>query len=373
MTFLIINYSIINKLQYNIITLWIMKGVIFKTNSAREGACNMRIFDLHSDLFTDIAWRKSLGEKNIFDRIHYPNLQKGGVESVICVFWVEPKFRNRSYKRFQTIFSYVMEDLKSSKHAIIKDPTLSYETQHDPNKINVFLGLEGLTFMGGWTGKDIYSKIESGFNELNQDKVLHAIFSWNEHNFISTGTGTDSAQDKGLTKAGKFAVQQTINNNWILDVSHQDKETFWDMYNVDEKQPLMASHSNAKAICDHERNLTDGQIKAVAARGGRIGLNAYGEFVHKEKPNVERFIDHAIHISTLVGYECLAFGFDLLAYLKDSIIGGNKFTSLTKGLEDVTKVPGLLEKMLQRGFSDKELEAICFTNASQFMQKYFQT
>src|SRR5690625_172296 len=87
MTFLIINYSIINKLQYNIITLWIMKGVIFKTNSAREGACNMRIFDLHSDLFTDIAWRKSLGEKNIFDRIHYPNLQKGGVESVICVFW----------------------------------------------------------------------------------------------------------------------------------------------------------------------------------------------------------------------------------------------------------------------------------------------
>ena len=52
----------------------------------------MRVFDLHSDLFTDISYRRQKGETNVFDRIHYPKLKNGFVDAVICVFWVEPAF-----------------------------------------------------------------------------------------------------------------------------------------------------------------------------------------------------------------------------------------------------------------------------------------
>ncbi|MEC5423104.1 membrane dipeptidase [Virgibacillus sp. C22-A2] len=329
----------------------------------------MRVFDLHSDLFTDIAWRKSSGEKDIFDRYHYPNLKKGGVDSIICVFWVEPKFCEQAYDRFQTLFTYVMEDLKTSKHAIIHDPNQPYENPSHSSSIKIHLGLEGLTFMDDWPGETPESKIENAFNQLDQSNVMHSIFAWNEHNFLSTGTGADSYQEKGLTTSGKYALQQSIDHNWLLDVSHQDEATFWDIYNLSE-HPFIASHSNAKAICDHERNLTDEQIKAIANRGGIIGLNAYGAFVDKDSPTVERFIDHAIHIADLVGYEHLAFGFDFVDYLASYNLGGSGFTEYTKGLENVSKVPDLLDRMSKRGFSTKELEAVSFTNASLFMKNH---
>jgi len=138
------------------------------------------------------------------------------------------------------------------------------------------------------------------------------------------------------------------------------------MYNVS-VHPVMASHSNAKSLCDHERNLNDQQIKAIAQRGGIIGLNAYGGFVSREKPDIDRFIDHAVYIADLVGTEHLAFGFDFLDYLEPHKIGTGT-TVYTEGLEDVSKVPSLLEKMSKRGFTAAELEAISFHNAERFIK-----
>lgn len=329
----------------------------------------MRVFDLHSDLFTDIAWRKSFGEKDVFDRIHYPKLKQGGIGSIICVFWVEPIFRKFPFERFQTLFEYVMNDLKDSKHAIIHNPFHDRQKPTNSEKIQIYLGIEGLSFMEGWCGEATDSKIENAFNSLNESNVVHSIFAWNEHNFLATGTGgDDNKQKKGLTKYGKIAVHKANQNNWILDVSHLDETSFWDMYYTSEL-PVMASHSNAKSLCDHERNLTDEQLKAIANRGGIIGLNAYGGFVDSEQPTVDKFIDHAIYISSLVGSDHLAFGFDFVDYLESYDLGSG-FNLYTKGLEDASKIPYLLEKMSKRGFTNKELEAICFNNASRFITKY---
>lgn len=328
----------------------------------------MKVFDLHSDLFTDIAIRKSRGEKNVFDRIHYPKLKKAGITSILCVFWVEAAYLGQAYKRFLELRKLVLNDLSDSRHAAIMNPK---SPQTYPDQIQIYLGLEGLTFMEGWEGETEYLKVENAFDDLADHNIMHCMFTWNERNFLATGTGVSNPGEKeGLSHCGKFAVKKANQQKWLLDASHLNEAGFWDMYHAS-ALPIMASHSNAKSLCGHERNLSDKQIKAIAEKGGIIGLNAYGEFVRADNPTIDHFIDHAVYIASLVGIEHLAFGFDFLDYLQ-SDDAGKDFSVQTKGLEDVSKVPRLLEKMGRRGFSAAEIEAISFNNADSYIKNYMK-
>ncbi|SUI99408.1 Membrane dipeptidase (Peptidase family M19) [Sporosarcina pasteurii] len=330
----------------------------------------MKVFDIHSDLLTDIAWRRSRGETNVFDRIHYPRLKQGGIDSMICVIWVEPAFRNNPLARFQEVLQHAIDDLRTSKHANIclttKDMNLT-----NSDTINLFLGIEGMTFIEEWLKDFSDDNVGSAFKHLHQQQFRHAIFVWNEWNAFASGTGAiDTPPKRGITHFGELAVQQLNAMNWILDVSHLDEASFWDMYRLTE-QPLMASHSNAYTLCTHERNLKDEQIKAIAARDGLIGLNAFNGFIDKSNPTLESFIDHAVYIAELVGPEYIAFGFDFIDYLAPYDIGAS-FTGSTLGLENVTKVPTLLDAMEKRGFTPKEIKGIRFHNAFQFMKKHIK-
>ena len=341
---------------------------ILKYRVFNKGVVLLKIFDMHSDLFTDIAWRRNNGEKDVFDRIHYPRLVKGGVDSIICVFWVEPTFRQDPITRFRTIFQLVMEDLCTSKHVNICRAVEEMTSDTNSEKINLFLGLEGVSFIEQWGSKTMGSNIETAFYELHEEKIRHAIFAWNEWNFLASGTGSlDEPTQHGLTKYGKQAVQKANEMNWILDASHLDEMSFWNMHHVS-NQPIIASHSNAQALCQHERNLSDDQLKAIATGGGIIGLNAYSGFVDKVNPTLDRFVDHAAYIADLVGPEYVAFGFDFIDYLSAYNLGA-PFSGGTIGLEDVTKIPDLLDRMAVRGFSTKEIEAISFHNAYRFIEK----
>ena len=328
----------------------------------------MKVFDLHSDLFTDIAYRRKNGETNVFDRIHYPKLKSGYVDSVICVFWVEPAFRNNPLARFEELYRYVMEDLHESMHVNVCVSTEDMVDSNEMKKINVFLGLEGLTFMERWGKSDFHENIESAFPELHAKDFRHAIYAWNETNFLASGTGSyNEGIHKGLTEHGKEVTRLANAQNWIVDASHTDDKSFWDLYHTSD-QPIIASHSNVRALCPQNRNLTDEQIKAIANGGGIIGLNAYFEFIDERNPTVDRFIDHAVYIAELVGPEYVAFGFDFVDFLDNHEVGAS-FEGSTVGLETVEQVPELLLKMEKRGFSKKELAGISFDNAFNFLSK----
>lgn len=326
----------------------------------------MKIFDMHSDLCTDITWRRSRGEADVFDRIHYPRLKQGGVDAMICVLWVEPTFRTDPLFRFQNVFIQSMEDLRNAKHAHI---CLTVDDMTDnPDKINIFLGIEGMTFIESWGNGSIENHIESAFDFLHKNKIRHSIFVWNESNALASGTGTiDVPNHKGLTELGRLTVEKTADLQWIHDVSHLDEASFWDLHDTT-NQPFIASHSNAYTLCPHERNLNDAQLKAIAARDGLIGLNAFHGFIHETNPSLDTFIDHALYIAELVGPEHIAFGFDFMDYLSTYDLGVS-FPGVTTGLEDTTKIPDLLERMLVRGFTTEEISKISYHNAFQFMNK----
>lgn len=347
------NYSENKKIFFNILKI--------------GGDNSLKVIDLHSDIFTDIAFRRERGETRVFERIHLPKLRKGGITGLICVFWVEPSYRGLDFMRFHQLLHYAIEDLKECP-AVELVSTFPDETNLIKHKLYVLLGIEGLSFMEFWTGRNKEEKVLNALDYLMDKKqIYHSIFAWNEVNFLASGTGCNVESEKrGLSPTGEIAVREMQKRNWSIDVSHLDEPSFWDVVRSSQK-PLLASHSNVRTLCDSERNLTDEQIKAIAGSGGLIGVNAYGSFVHDTTPTLSYFIDHIAYIAELVGVEYVAFGFDFVDYLQNYDLGST-FSNLTKGLEDVTRVPDLIDKMINKGFSSSEIEQVCFLNSQRFFQ-----
>ncbi len=327
----------------------------------------MNIVDLHSDIITNIAFRRANGESRVFEKCHLPQLKENGVVGLICVIWVEPMFRHNPLQRFWQLLQYALDDFRECSEVEIVTSAVDLDVYKHSGKVFIYLGLEGLSFMEEWGGSSDIEKVSRSVEELDQRHIRHSIFAWNEANFLATGTGTE-ANKRGLTKSGAFAAEQMQNKGWIIDVSHLDAPSFWDAV----KQtscPLIASHSNAKQLCDHERNLTDEQLKAIAGRNGLIGVNAHAEFVSDDNPSLEKFVDHVVYMAELVGVEHVGFGFDFTNYLKDYDLGLSELP-VTKDLESIAGVPALMDEMLKRGFSTSEMERVCSTNALAFLHNH---
>lgn len=330
----------------------------------KTGGEILKVIDLHSDIFTDIAFRRGNGERNVLERIHLPHLKQGQVAGLIGVIWVEPIYKDK-LKRFLEIFEHMIDDLNETNEVIVVTTPEAMLHAYETDRFFVYLGIEGVTFIEEWKGNNKHEKLSFAFNTLNKQSIRHSIFTWNEVNFVASGSGNDRDVHSGISRYGTNLINLMIDEKWIIDVSHLDETSFWDVVNQS-NYPLLASHSNVSALCPHDRNLSNEQIKTIAATQGLIGVNAYGSFVHPTEPTIDRFIDHICYIADLVGVDHVGFGFDFVNYLQGYDLGSD-LSNLTVGLEDATKIPNLLDKLSHRGFSSKEIEKIAFRNFYQFM------
>lgn len=103
--------------------------------------------------------------------------------------------------------------------------------------------------------------------------------------------------------------------NILPDVSHTSDRSFWDIMDLAEG-PVIASHSNCRALCDVRRNLTDEQLRAIRDTGGVVGVNVSHDFVHKEsrQQTAAMLARHAAHMAEVMGPEHVACGFDFCEY-----------------------------------------------------------
>lgn len=173
--------------------------------------------------------------------------------------------------------------------------------------------------------------------------------TWNYPNEIADGALTESKG--GLTAFGKNVVREMNRLGMVIDVSHLSERGFWDVIEIT-SSPVVASHSNAQALCGHLRNLTDEQICAVIQNRGVIGLNFYPEFLNDSgRADIEDILRHLEHMLELGGEDCVGFGsdFDGVERLPDGITGIQDMHCLT-------------ERMLQRGYSDDLVKKIAAEN-----------
>ena len=183
-------------------------------------------------------------------------------------------------------------------------------------------------------------------------------FAWNYRTPFADGLGAKRAESK-LPELGVQGLEEMHKLGMVFDVSHLADSVFWDVADI-MKGPFIASHSNARALCDHPRNCTDDMIKAIADHDGVLGMNFAPGFVVKggENTTVEHLVDHIDHIVKLVGPDYVGLGSDF-----DGI------GPPPKGIETVDKMPNITRVMVKRGYSDEDILKILGENHMRVFKK----
>lgn len=321
----------------------------------------MMVFDGHSDIFTDVTIKRLLGETQVIKNHHMDRLRKGGIEGGCFVLWIDPPYDVDPPKRLAQLLTAVKDEMAECQEAVLVHNMSELKAAKEAGKFYILVGMEGLSGIGEDVDQ-LYNLYDFG--------ARHAMLTWNEQNALATGVQGDP--NRGVTALGKKALQIMEAKKMIVDVSHLNEKSFWDVLDST-KTPILASHSNAKALVNAARNLTDEQLLAVRDRDGLVGLNAFNLFVSPviEEQNIDNFVKHAVYIADKIGVEHLGFGFDFFEFLStDSMKSySDQDTSYTTGLEDCSRVPELLVKMQKAGFSEADLKKVSHENWFGFIEK----
>jgi membrane dipeptidase len=191
--------------------------------------------------------------------------------------------------------------------------------------------------------------------------VLHALyamgvrslgFTHNVSSCAADGCG-EAREGVGLTDFGVRLVGELNRLGMVVDLAHVSPGAFYHALEVSER-PVLFSHGNARALCDHARNLTDDQLRALAEQGGVIGVSFVPYFVDAETPTLERLLDHFEHIVDVGGIGCVGLGSDFDG-------GGTLLKDLT-GLRDV------VQGLMGRGYDEPALAKILGGNALRVIE-----
>lgn len=212
------------------------------------------------------------------------------------------------------------------------------------DRIAIFLGVEGANLVG-CNVRSLRAAYARGIRLVT--------LCWNQDNVLC-----GSAQDtgSGLTSAGERFVDACWELGVAVDLSHASENTFWDVLHR-AARPVICSHSNAKALCDHPRNLTDGQLRALIENNGYVGLNLYTLFLGLTR-DIDAVVAHAEHILGLGAEKNLGLGTDF-----DGI------EETPRGIVGVQDMGKLYEALLQRNISEDLVRDIFRGNLYRYMER----
>ena len=171
--------------------------------------------------------------------------------------------------------------------------------------------------------------------------------TWNHPNALS-GTNAEEP-DRGLSEQGRAFVKTMGELGMLVDVSHLSDPGFWDVMEITHR-PVVATHSNSRALFPHPRNLTDEQFTAIINTNGVAGLNMYAGFLGDD-PDFDTVVSHLEHFLALGGENNVSMGGDW-----DGI------TSMPQGMNGIQDMEKLYEHLLRRNYSETLLEKVFYSN-----------
>ena len=202
--------------------------------------------------------------------------------------------------------------------------------------------------------------------ELYKQGVRLMTLTWNHENCIGYPNSKDELiMQKGLKPFGIEVIEKMNELGMIIDVSHLSDGGFWDVMELS-KKPIVASHSCARALTPHPRNLTDEMIKAMASKGGVCGINFCPVFIAPdlsanngwiEDGKLEDIVRHIMHLYNMGGSDFVAIGTDFDG------IGGKLDIA---GPQDMDK---LFDALLKKGMNAEDVEKIAYKNAERLIKE----
>lgn len=302
---------------------------------------HLHIVDAHCDTL-------SKGQEIIVNNCHldFQRMRQAGVSVQFFAVFVSPAHRGQELER-------ALEQIDLFYSEIEKTPYIEVGLDYLQIVKCLQFGLQiGILSV---EGGEILKGSLSVLRMLYRLGVRSLTITWNNRNLLADGVGEKNSKG-GLTDFGVAVVKEMNKLGMLIDVSHLSERGFWDVLELS-TQPVIASHSNAREVCNHPRNLSNEQIIALASKGGVMGLTFVPDFVDPANPGIMRLLDHVDYVAALVGVDCLGLGSDF--------DGVNKTID---GLEDVSKLPALYYGLKNRGYCEKDVENILGGNFLRVMK-----
>lgn len=306
----------------------------------------MRIIDMHCDTLIE-GWRKP--ERSFYDGDTSINLKLLKENGSLLQFFAMYLSRNEmktmdSYDILKGIYGYYQTQME--KYSDIIKPVYSAQDVLENEKkglLSSLLTVEDGVFIDG--------KIER-VQEVYDMGVRLITLMWNFENSVGFPCSDDpEAHLKGLKPFGIEVVEKMNELGMIIDVSHMSEGGFYDVAKHS-KKPFVASHSCARALCNHRRNLTDDQLRTIGNAGGIAGVNFECSFLKEgsDRATYDQIIEHLLYMKDKAGIDAVGFGSDF-----DGIDDNGE-------LVNYSGFNTLLERM-EGKFTYDEIDKICRGNA----------
>lgn len=351
------------------------------------------VIDTHADTpgrFVDEDFDLANNSPDDPGHMNFAKIKRGNLGAEFFSIWVDPtEFKGRyAHRAFAMIDSVYQQAEKHPDRMMLAFSTADIEKAHREHKLAALMGLEG----GHAIENDI--RLLRDYYRLG---VRYMTLTWSNTNEWADSSG-DINDEKvqhhnGLTQFGREIVREMNRLGMMVDISHVSDKTFFNALTIS-RAPVIASHSSARALTDHGRNMTDDMLRAMKDNGGVVMVNFYSTFIdddyrqayaaqakertaalkelreklkdadqgtqaaaydkaNKEwaakagRPPLKSLIDHIDHIAKVAGVDHVGLGSDF-----DGV------NSLPAGIDSVADLPKITEELMKRGYTAADMQKI---------------
>ena len=300
------------------------------------------VFDAHCDTLQEVlAGKRRLGECSEEGHLDLPRLREGGVTAQIFALFVSPNCfpRGAARQSLRLLDIFYQELEENADQLTLATSASDIERAKVEGKVAGILSLEGAEALEG----DL--RVLRSFCKLG---VRNIGLTWNLRNAAADGVD-EMRSNSGLSNFGVQLVQEMNRLGIMVDISHLSPTGVRDVLHVSEA-PVIASHSNAHALCPHRRNLTDEQLEGIASKGGVVGVTFVPNFVTKDgnQATLKGVLDQIDYMVKTIGIDHVGLGSDFDGFSNAKV----------RGMEDVTRLPRLTARLVERGYSQEQVKKI---------------
>lgn len=317
----------------------------------------MHFIDFHADTLNRLFYQEGSELGDLWENkchVSLKTLRQSGYTAQMFACFLNLKRPPRLGSHYQDVLGMI--DLFRQQACEYEDKVRfagSFQDYAENKKQGVISG-----FLTLEEGGVLENRIER-LDELYEKGIRVINMTWNHENCLGYPHCAAQSQPRGLKAFGLEALNRMDELGIIADVSHLSDEGFEDVMRYGTR-PVMATHSNARALRPVSRNLSDDMIRRIADRGGMIGLNFYSDFLSGDPVSrIPDMLRHCRHIINIGGEEVLGIGADF---------DGMDIELEINGVKEIVK---LAEAMEKDGFSERLTELICYRNAEHFFYRYW--
>src|SRR5438552_10650295 len=319
------------------------------------------VIDMHFDLPMDLYEKR--GRSNVLATEFLPEFKAGGMGIIGAAIYIEDQYLpERGLQVALGQIARLYTETEQSKRSVVCRTHEEISRALDSKKIGFLITMEGVEPLGD----DL--DLLRVFYELGVRSIglTHARTNAAGHGGIFAASGSSP---QGLTAFGRDVVRECEALGIMIDLAHINPAGFDEVLTIATKPPIV-SHTSVRRYYDIERNISDEKIKKIGERRGVIGVNSILVSPRKEESTLDRYVDHIEHIAKLIGMESIGIGFDFFEFIysqwpesrQKQITAKFATPHFIPELTNHSHARNLTRKLIERGFSDADIEKILREN-----------